>query len=639
MIKKAYSLTLAAFALASSLLLVACGGGEDSASAPPTVAITSALDANGTDVVFTFTFSQNVGSTFTAEDVTVSGGVAGTFAAVGDGTHFTLAVTPNSPVVSVTVPPGKYSAVARNSNVAKASQSFTLSPTITFSENGLVAYAYEGLTSAEVVNDPAGGANKVLKLVKGPASQPWGLSNLQVFGTEYAPTVPVINFTNNKTITIKSYSDADIGTKITLKVESTLGGAMAAQASTTKKNEWETLSFDFSTPVSGAFSSTAEFNRITIIPSWTEIGGQASPALTANKIFYFDDITYTPLQEPIKTAATPSVSAANVKSLMSSNTNYAVTGATFSNPWAGTPATSVTIGSRSIKMYGGLTFALIDLSSVQDLTDYSYISVDVWSSKATTFKVKIVDYGADGVNKYSGENLPQDDSESEIAAPFIVGGGWQTIKINLSALTGLNSRTKVGQIVLSATDAPNVYIDNVFFAKVLVPTAAAATPTVSQTKALAIITSNSNYTVKGATFSLSQYNVGTPVEDFTLSGRSIKKYPALTFSIIETSGTMNLSAYDYVSIDVWTGNSSSLSMVLVDYGADGLNKYSAGGLPADDTESEQALTPALQGAWKTYKINLSDFTGLSKRDAVGQILLKSDNGATIFIDNLFFGKN
>ena len=368
----------------------------------------------------------------------------------------------------------------------------------------------------------------------------------------------------------------------------------------------------------------------------------ASPALTADKSFYFDDITYTPLQAPIKTAATPTADATLVKALISSNTNYSVANTTFSNSCCGTQVGNFAQGSRNIKKYEGLSFTLLDLASVLNLTDYSYVSVDVWSSKGTTFKIKIVDYGTDGVNKWSaqpGQTLPADDSEYEIEAPFVVGGGWQTVKVDLSGFTGLTSRTKVGQIVLSATNTPDVYIDNVFFGKVLAPTVAAATPTVSQAKALAIITSNSNYTVKGATFSLSQYNVGTPVEDFTLSGRSIKKYPALTFSIIETSGTMNLSAYDYVSIDVWTGNSSSLSIVLVDYGADGLNKYSAGGLPGDDTESEQALTPALQGAWKTYKINLSDFTSLSKRDAVGQILVKSDNGATIFIDNLFFGKN
>lgn len=136
MIKKAYSLTLAAFALAASLLLVACGGGEDSASAPPTVAITSALDANGTDVVFTFTFSQDVGSTFTAEDVVITNAtiVANSFSEVGS-THkiWTMTVTPaaGKSDVSAYVAPGKFSAVARVGNFSSGSEAMPVKPPTT----------------------------------------------------------------------------------------------------------------------------------------------------------------------------------------------------------------------------------------------------------------------------------------------------------------------------------------------------------------------------------------------------------------------------------------------------------------------------------------------------------------------------
>ena len=78
---------VAACGLAVSLLISACGGGETTGPADtvaPTVVITdSEAGATATGAVtFTFTFSEDVGTSFTAEDLVVSGGTAGTFTKV-----------------------------------------------------------------------------------------------------------------------------------------------------------------------------------------------------------------------------------------------------------------------------------------------------------------------------------------------------------------------------------------------------------------------------------------------------------------------------------------------------------------------------------------------------------------------------
>jgi len=627
MIKKAYSLFLVAFALAASLLLVACGGGEDSGSAPPTVTITSALDTNQTDVLFTFTFSQDVGSTFTAEDVTVTGGTPGTFTPAGNGISFTMLVTPSASVVTATVPPGKFSAVARNSNVAQASQSFIRTPAINFSETGLVAYGYEGIASATVVTDPTGGTNKVLKLVKGPASNPWGLSNLQVFGTEGAPTVPVMDFSSSKKISIRSYTDADVGTKITIKLAGTRGGAMAAEAATTKKNDWEILTFDFTNPTSGTFSSTEEFNRVTIIPSWTETGGQASPSLAADKNFYIDDITYATLGAPIKAASTPTVNTAAVKSLISSNTNYAATSATFSNVCCGTQATNFSLNSRNIKKYAGLTFSLIDLASVLNVTDYSYVSVDVWSSKSTTFKLKIVDYGADGVNKYSGNNLAQDDTESELAAPFTVGGGWQTVKIDLGDFTGLSSKTKIGQIVLSATGAPDVYIDNLFFGKLLAPISAPSTPAQASGNVISIYSDASGYSATQPTGLNLNPDWGQSGRDsqanLAIGGNNVRKLENLNYQGFSwDANPIDISSYSKLHIDLWTADLTSLDVVII-----------------GSVDSSAYTITLTKGQWNSIDIPLASFSGTDKT-ILHQIKIVATpfGGGTVFMDNLYFWK-
>ena len=92
---------LSVTALAAALMLAACGGGDGEAppqlaagtadTAGPVVTITdSVAETNATgDVTFTFNFNEDVGTSFTVDDVTVAGGTKGAFVRVS-GTRATL---------------------------------------------------------------------------------------------------------------------------------------------------------------------------------------------------------------------------------------------------------------------------------------------------------------------------------------------------------------------------------------------------------------------------------------------------------------------------------------------------------------------------------------------------------------------
>lgn len=119
------NLELRACALAAALLASACGGGGSATdTTPPTVAITAAAGPSGT-VVFTFAFSESVGNSFAAEDVTVMGGSTAAAVTRLDDTRYSLSVLQVSGTVSVTLGAGKFSDAANNLNLASASQSFT----------------------------------------------------------------------------------------------------------------------------------------------------------------------------------------------------------------------------------------------------------------------------------------------------------------------------------------------------------------------------------------------------------------------------------------------------------------------------------------------------------------------------------
>ena len=118
------------------LTLSACGGGGGGGGGggssavvvaditPPTIAISDNVigaTASG-PVVFTFTFSEDVGASFSVDDLVVTGGSVGTFTRVG-GTQSTLTVMPNSNTtgtLALSVGAGKFADLAGNTNVASA---------------------------------------------------------------------------------------------------------------------------------------------------------------------------------------------------------------------------------------------------------------------------------------------------------------------------------------------------------------------------------------------------------------------------------------------------------------------------------------------------------------------------------------
>ncbi len=128
-----------------------------------------------------------------------------------------------------------------------------------------------------VVNNPApGGINtstKVGKMVKNAG---------EVYGGSFIEMVNPINFSVNRTFTVKVYSPR-VGAKLLLKVENATNGGInfEKEVATTTANAWETLTFDYNAINVGNF-----YSKIVLI---FDLGtmGDGSPNFT----YYFDDIT------------------------------------------------------------------------------------------------------------------------------------------------------------------------------------------------------------------------------------------------------------------------------------------------------------------------------------------------------------
>ncbi|BDU71872.1 Ig-like domain-containing protein [Mesoterricola silvestris] len=276
-------------------------------SVPPTLAITddvAAPTAYG-PVTFTFTFSEDVGSSFLDSAVTVTGGTAGPLTKVS-GTTYTLTVTPpatTAGTITVNVPAGTYSDLAGNAGTTAATRSQDYDtrvimrqmdlPLVTF-DAGNVAYGFTdfgGVTSS-LAADPVTATNKVAKVVKPTTAQFWGGTTLSANGT--LGFLHAIPFDAAHTrMTVRVYSP-EAGTPVRLKVEDHANGTVACETevNTTVANAWETLTFDFATPASGtpALDFAKTYDKASIFFNFMH--GVGGTALGADATYYFDDVAF-----------------------------------------------------------------------------------------------------------------------------------------------------------------------------------------------------------------------------------------------------------------------------------------------------------------------------------------------------------
>lgn len=227
-------------------------------------------------------------------------------------------------------------------------------------------------------------------------------------------------------------------------------GNFTIPASNLRVGEW--LSFDI--PLA---SFTGLTNRNNLAQIFFISDAAISDILVDNMYFYKVPTT------PTIAAPTPTDPAANVISLFSdAYTNVSVD--TFRTPWssAATVLSDVNIAGNATKEYNNLGFAGIETINNQvDASAMTHFRIDTWSSNYTSFYVKLVDAGADGVVGNA------DDSEHEvrITIPANERGQWKSHDIPLSSFTGLTARSNIAQYIIKVDPfgSSKVYVDNMYF--------------------------------------------------------------------------------------------------------------------------------------------------------------------------------
>ena len=608
-------------AVSVAAVLGACGGGDALPpgatpltaapdKTPPTLAMSSSsagATATG-EVTFTFTFSENVGTSFTADDVVVIGGAKGAFA-TPSGTTATLVVVPNASstgTLELSVAAARFSDLAGNLNAAATtlSQPFntvapvgsgktgacTAAPCTDFSAAGIAAVSFGGL-SADVVNDPGDATNKVLRMVKNPAAETWAGTTIDPSGTGVA-TVPSIGFGTSKIVTLRMLSPA-AGQTIMLKVENASDSAvfMEATAVTTKVNQWETLSFNYTTPSGGAYDASKTYNRVSVFPSF-------GTKVTASTTFYADELSYS---------AAAGVASTNLVSFDVVGTVYTLTGfggaedATVVNdPTGGTNKVAKIVKSGTAELWAGTTMSTGANQSIATVA---------FTASAKTMTLRVYATAAGIPIRLKLENAADPTQSVETEATTTTANAWQTLSFNFANQAAGTAALNLAFTYNKASVFPNFgktgaqggggtwYFDDLSLVGV------AVTPPTSSTTALV------TFDAVGTTYMLTGFGGAedaTVVVDPTGGTNKVAKIVKSGTAELWAGATMSTGANMTIAVVPFTATDKTMT----------LRVYAvAAGIPvrlklenaADPTKSvETEATTTAANAWQTLSFNFAN---------------------------------
>ena len=161
---------------------------------------------------------------------------------------------------------------------------------VTFDDTA-VTYVLTGFGGAEdsgVVNDPAGGGNKVGRITKAATAELWAGTTIS---TGAGLTIARVPFAAGATrMTLRVYSPA-ANVPIRLKLENSSNGAesVETEARTTTANAWETLTFDFANQAAGtaALDVSRTYDKASVFPNFGTTGANGGGGT-----WYIDDLAF-----------------------------------------------------------------------------------------------------------------------------------------------------------------------------------------------------------------------------------------------------------------------------------------------------------------------------------------------------------
>ncbi|MEO0338896.1 MAG: family 16 glycosylhydrolase, partial [Bacteroidota bacterium] len=320
---------------------------------------------------------------------------------------------------------------------------------------------------------------------------------------------------------------------------------------------------------------------------------------------------------------------------------------TYRTVWSDADFTTTMVDGEDALLYTNLNFVGIETTggNLIDATGMSSFSFSIWTPNMDTFRVKLVDFGPDGLFRDGGvDQFPNDDTEHEIQFTSFPQSQWVTFNIPLSDFTNLTGTpANIAQLIFSGkpTGAGTVFIDNIFFSNANCvleepgdgPQAAAPAPTCDPAEVRSVF-SNTYTDVPIATYR-TVWSSGSLTET-QVAGDDVLLYEDLAFIGIEPpiGNLIDLTDMNSIKLDIWTSNMTLFRVKLVEFGDDGTFQENN----PDGSEDEITINAPAQNQWVTVEIPIAAFANLNTDNPVAQIILSGEpsGGGTVYVDNIYF---
>jgi len=455
---------------------------------------------------------------------------------------------------------------------------------------------------------------------------------------------------NNVTVSMQVNKSiaGKVGIKFVTPTDGTVIQVTTNEGLVSTLNEWVTLSWNISSLVTAEQASPSSNDQFVIFADFTCDGANR----VSDGTLLIDNVTWNANKLTNPATCTDGIQNGTESGVDCGGNCAPCTGQTpltaAPTPPARNTADVVSIYSNA---YSNVTLSELPTSWSQ-LTTYTPIQIqgnDTWKVTGCQFLAMVTNYTT-GVDISAMETMhidywtpdphgisvkvvnTLDGGEAIASLGATVSGSWQSIDISMSAFAALVNKTKITQILIDPAIPNTLFIDNFYFYKTpnQAPLIAAPTPTIPAANVISMF--SNAYTNVGVDTWRTSWSSGN-LTDLQIAGNDTKKYDNLSFVGTETTGAnlINASSMSYFHIDAWTPNMTQLKIKIVDFGA---NAAYGGG---DDTEHELLYTP-VQGSWNSYHIPLSNFTGLTNRSKIAQLILSSvpAGTGTLFFDNVYF---
>jgi MYXO-CTERM domain-containing protein len=162
---------------------------------------------------------------------------------------------------------------------------------VTFDDPGVtyVLAGFDGAEDSTLVADPVNAGNRVARVVKSATAAATAGTTVSTGANASVDAVP-FSATGTR-VTVRVYpSKAGVPVRLRFQDAADATRSVETEASTTRVNEWETLTFDFANPASGtpALNPDYTYNRLTIHFDYGRSG-----AAGGNGTYHFEEVRFT----------------------------------------------------------------------------------------------------------------------------------------------------------------------------------------------------------------------------------------------------------------------------------------------------------------------------------------------------------